>query len=242
MRIFAIVWGCALAVAARAAEPPVAAQAVVADTDRMHARDYDRRTRLARTHPNELWRLYGGDAAAKGQWRDALRHFRRAARHADKYSQHRISLMYWHGVGVGRDRALAYAWADLAAERLYPGFVVLREKMWLELGRDERERALREGGALYAEFGDAAAKPRLQRAILKARSRTTGSRTGYTDGRLQVSGPTGAAPGGPGDFDLSAIYADWRLDARAYWAVEDAIWKHGNVEVGPATAVDDPAD
>lgn len=33
---------------------------------------------------------------------------------------------------------------------------------------------------------------------------------------------------------LWPMYAQWRMDADRYWAVEDAIWTHGSVEVGPA--------
>jgi hypothetical protein len=211
---------------------------VVADTDHAGAGDFDERTRLSRTFPNELYRLYGGESAAKGDWGDAMRNFRRAARYADKYSQHRISLMYWHGVGVERDPALAYAWADLAAERMYPTFVVLREKMWLELDEAQRARAVREGGVLYAQFGDPFAKPRLERAIARHRSQMTGSRVGYDDGRLYVYAP-GAGSASPVDvmasYDLRPMYADWRMDADRYWAVEDAIWQRGSVEVGPTT-------
>ena len=64
------------------------------------------RTRFAATHPNELYRLYGSDAAARasGTTRCGISRGRRA--YADKYSQHRISLMYWHGAGVAaRPRA-----------------------------------------------------------------------------------------------------------------------------------------
>ena len=101
-------WLIAIALGAATAAGPAAQgadgeRAVVAETDRMNARQFDERTRMSRTHPNELWRLYGSDAAARGDWGDAMRHFRHAARYGDKYSQHRISLMYWHGVGVERD-------------------------------------------------------------------------------------------------------------------------------------------
>ncbi|MDG2517766.1 hypothetical protein [Lysobacter soli] len=216
---------------------PEALDAVVAPSDRMNASDLDERTRLAANFPNERNRLFASEAAAQGRWDDALRLFTTAARYADKYSQHRISLMYWHGVGVERDPALAYAWADLAAERMYPSFVVLREKMWLELDEARRERALREGAALYARFGDEVAKPRLAAEITRQNTQITGSRVGYTDGRLYVHAP---APGAntiedtQGGFDLRAMYAPWRLDPERYWAVEDAIWKDGSVEVGPA--------
>lgn len=222
-----------------------AVEAVVAQTDRSSARDFDERTRLSRTFPNELYRLYGSESAGKGDWGDAMQHFRRAARFADKYSQHRISLMYWHGVGVERDPARAYAWADLAAERMYPNFIVLREKMWLELDEAQRKKALHEGAALYAEFGDDIAKPRLQHAIARHRTQLTGSHVGYHDGRLQVyaPGPGAASPADSlGSYDLRPMYAAWRMDADRYWAVEDAIWKYGSVEVGPATPARKPKD
>jgi len=226
---------------ALAASPPGpdadGSKAVVAQTDTMTAREYDERTRFSKTHPNELWRLYGSDAAARGDWAAAMKHFRTAARYGDKYSQHRISLMYWHGVGVERDPALAYAWADLAAERMYPSFVVLREKMWEQLDQATRDRALREGNGLYDEYGDDVAKPRLVRAMAQGKRQVTGSHLGYV-GNLEVSAPRGTGDGmslGPDSIDLTPMYAKWRWDAHQYWAVEDAIWSHGSVEVGPVS-------
>ncbi|MFE0500853.1 hypothetical protein ACFW0P_08770 [Lysobacter soli] len=227
--------------AALAAGPGVSASqtpaGVIASSDRMTFQEFDERTRMSANFPNELHRLYGSEAAAGGRWGDALRQFRLAARYGDKYSQHRISLMYWHGVGVERDPALAYAWADLAAERMYPTFVVLREKMWLELGEGDRARALSEGAALYDEYGDREAKPRLAAAILRQNKQITGSRVGYNDGRLHVYAPGPGAITGSDSLtgvDLRPMYAPWRMDPQRYWAVEDAIWKDGSVEVGPA--------
>lgn len=216
--------------------PENARTSVGADTDWMDARSYDYRTRMARTHPNELWRLYGSDAVAKGNWGDAMRHYRKAARYADKYSQHRISLLYWHGAGVDQDRAMAYAWADLAAERRYPTLIALREKMWESLDESERQRALQVGEAIYAEFGDRVAKPRLEREVWQARRKVTGSRTGFNDAKIQVDGPSGAPgfTGDAGNFDLTDMFSRWRMDPDRYWAAEDAIWNQGNVEVGPA--------
>lgn len=205
-----------------------------AETDRIGHREFDARQRLSATHPNELWRLYGTDAAGHGQWQDASRFFRRAARYADKYSQHRLSLMYWHGLGVPHDRALAYAWADLAAERGYPQFVLLREKIWRELDENERQRALQQGVAIFDEYADEVAKPRMEREVARARSRITGSPAGLNTGNLRVFASRGGSDlFDPGDaLDLRPMYADWRLDTRRYWAVEDAVWQGGNVEVG----------
>ncbi|MGH8081710.1 MAG: hypothetical protein ACREP7_14135 [Lysobacter sp.] len=216
-------------------------QQASAETDRMELRDFDSRQRFASTHPNELHRLYGSEAAGKGKWHDAAVHFRRAARYADKYSQHRLSLMYWHGLGVPQDHALAYAWADLAAERLYPQFVLIREKMWQELSAEERERALHDGGPLYDEFADAAAKPRFERAVARARGQATGSRTGAVTDRLMVFASRDGDMAGSNYVDLKPMYAQWRLDSKRYWAVEDVIWRSGgNVEVGPLETLTGP--
>ena len=215
---------------------PGAIEAVIAPSDRMHAADLDERARKSVNFPNELHRFYGSESAARGDWDEALDQFTKAARYADKYSQHRISLMYWHGVGVPRDPALAYAWADLAAERMYPSFIVLREKMWLELDEAERARALREGEALYAQYGDKVAKPRLAAMILRQNTQITGTRTGSITSKLQMHAPTPGAfePMAASGYEMRDMYASWRLDPERYWAVEDAIWKDGSVEVGPA--------
>ena len=234
--LLSVVLGAALA-AAPSAAPVDGTIAVVAETDTMDARQYDERTRFSRTHPNELWRLYGSDAAARGEWEDAIRHFRQAARYGDKYSQHRISLMYWHGVGVERDPAMASPWAHLAAERMYPSFLVLREKMWEQLDQPMRDRALREGHELYDEYGDEVAKPRLVRVMAQGKRQITGSHLGYV-GNLEVTAPRGNGEGigaGHDTIDMTPMYASWRWDAHQYWAVEDAIWTHGNVEVGPVS-------
>ncbi len=224
------------AAAVAAGPAPASPEAVVATTDRMSFTAQDQAARLSSNFPNERFRMLGSESAADGDWDDALRLFTQAARYADKYSQHRISLMYWHGAGVARDPALAYAWADLAAERMYPSFVVLREKIWLALSAAEREKALREGEALYAQYGDKVAKPRLAAAILRQNTQVTGTRTGQINGQLSVHAPGSA---NVNQFDgtsyrLTSMYADWRVNPEHYWAVEDAIWKDGAVDVGPA--------
>jgi len=108
--------------------------------------------------------------------------------------------------------------------------------MWLELDEAQRARALREGAALYDQYGDAVAKPRLAAAIERQNTQITGSRVGYNDERLyvQAPGPGAYLIGDPmGAMDLRAMYDEWRLDPERYWAVEDAIWKEGAVEIGP---------
>ncbi|MFC3550745.1 hypothetical protein ACFOLC_06900 [Lysobacter cavernae] len=235
----AIVLACCALASGGSAPEAEAEAAVLADTDRTNLYEFDFRRRFAATHPNELWRLYGADSARKGDWQDALRHFRHAARYADKYSQHRISLMYWHGVGVERDPVQAYVWADLAAERMYPQFLLLREKMWQALDEGQRQRALRDGVALYAQYGDDVAKPRFAQAMSRARTQVTGSRTGFV-GNLAVTtpGPGGELFGGNGSLDLAGMHAQERYDPERYWKVEDALRGDGNVDVGPAEVID----
>lgn len=229
----------AVAASAHAAVPDADASAAVASsTDKQHWSDLDGLLRNAHGHPNEYWRLQAADAASQKRWSDAFELFRRAARYADKYSQHRVSLMYWHGVGVAKDRALAYAWADLSAERMYPQFVLQREKMWLQLSEAERAEAVAKGQAVYDEFGDHVAKKRFTDAMAHAKRQVTGSRTGSV-GNLAVTSPgAGNSLTGLGGPSVGEIYADARWDEERYWKVEDALWKNGSVNVGELETVD----
>ena len=90
-------------------------------------------------HPDLKYRLLGLQHYGKGDWARALEDFRRAARYGDKPAQGMIGEMHWNGEGVAVDRALAYAWMDIAAERAYPLLLAKREHYWAEL--DESERA-----------------------------------------------------------------------------------------------------
>src|SRR3546814_3009538 len=73
-----------------------------------------------------------------------------------------IAEMHWRGLGVPQDRELGYAWMDLAAERMYPNFVIKRERYWQLLDADQRRNAIERGQQLLAEYGDDAAKPRSE--------------------------------------------------------------------------------
>jgi len=200
---------------------------------------------------NETHRLLALKSEKQGHAASAVRHFTSAARFADKYSQHRLSLAHWHGQGTPVDRAQAYIWADLAAERGHREFLQIRERIWMELSAAERERALAEGPAFYAEYGDAAAKPRQVRHMLAFLRRATGSHTGFQAENLQIAGgptsgsfssDTGAGTAGfDGSFQVSArsLYSRERIDREAYWTAQDDVldWAaRGRVEVGELLA------
>jgi hypothetical protein len=186
-------------------------------------------------HPDLRWRIAGLNAHRKGEYREALEAFRRAARFADKPAAAAIAELYWEGKGVAQDRALAYAWMDLAAERQWRLFLVRREGMWAELTDAERERALVVGTALYEEFGDAVAKPRMARVLRNARRNTTGSRTGSV-GSLRIEIPSA---NGSLIVDGSQFYADKYWDPKMYWRWQQETWApelQGRVDVGTVTA------
>lgn len=175
------------------------------------------------THADLRWRAAGEDAYARHDTRAAWQYFERAARYADKPAQAMIAAMLWNGDGVSRDRALAYAWADLAAERHYPRFIATREQYWNALSEAERKRAIEVGQGVYAEFGDKVAKPRLaQELIRERRDNTTGSRTGNA-GPAQIKvfdQATGKVLNIPG-----MIYHDPKYwDPAAHWKSVDAMW------------------
>jgi len=182
-------------------------------------------------HPDLRFRMLALEKRAAGKLDEAFRLFQRAALYADKPSQAMVAEMLWNGNGTEPDRALAYAWMDLAAERGYRGFLLLREQYWQELGETERERAIQEGQAIYSRYGDDAAEPRLAAIMRREKRKATGSRTGFV-GALSILVP---GPGGWENIDGSTFYDERYWDPVQYRAWHDAIWmtpKVGSVTVG----------
>lgn len=190
-------------------------------------------------HPDQKFRLLGNDARRNGRLSEAREYFSRAARYADKLSQGAIAEMYWNGEGVPRNRPLAYAWMDLAAERGAQLLLAHRESYWSQMTPAERQQAIHEGEQLYAEYGDAVAKPRLERKLIVARRNVTGSHVGWI-GNLSVCvdpsvGSCGAAVTG------EQYYADRYWIPKKYWEWQDQIiltpGRTGEVKVGPVEPV-----
>lgn len=183
-------------------------------------------------HPDIKFRMEGLRAIEDGLPEAAFGSFKRASRYADKASQAAVADMLWHGRGTSPDRPLAYAWMDLAAERGYQTFVGLREYYWNAMTSEERDRALEVGKQVYAEYGDAVAKPRVERKLREGRSKITGSRAGFV-GALTIQIP---GPGGWMTVDGSTYYADHYWRANDYFEWQDRTWKNpptGTVDVGP---------
>ncbi|MFB5208309.1 hypothetical protein [Stenotrophomonas sp. 3diitr2024] len=170
-------------------------------------------------HPDLRFRGLGMQARERGRHEEARNDFRNAARYGDKLSQAALADMLWNGQGGPVDRALGYAWMDLAAERGTEWLVVQRERFWEALSADERERAVREGRALYAEFGDPAATPRLERELRAGSMRQTGSRAGWNGAmRSQGRGDAGARVLQPEKHQLARY---WDPVAYRQWQDEE---------------------
>lgn len=188
-------------------------------------------------HQDLKYRMLGMQAYREQRYDDALRLFRRASFFADKPSQGMVAEMYWKGQGTPRDPVQAYIWMDLAAERGYRGFLLLREQYWQALGEPERARVATEGQAVYARFGDAAAKPRYEHQLRIGRNQMLGSRTGFNRGvQIEIPGPEGgqSIPG-------SRFYDERYWDAEKYWAWQDKLWmkpRIGRVTIGEIESVE----
>ncbi|HVI59394.1 MAG TPA: hypothetical protein VM619_11080 [Luteimonas sp.] len=192
-------------------------------------------------HPDLRFRARGMVAYNDHDDAKALHDFQRAAYYADKASQAMVAEMLWNGRGAARDRPLAYAWMDLAAERGYPVFIAVRERYWRELDAGERTCAVEAGRAVYARYGDKVAKPRIAAQLRRGRGQVTGSRTGFV-GNLSIIVP------GPGGtmlrIDPEVYYAARYWEPRKYQKWQDAMWRDpriGHVTVGDVEAVADPA-
>jgi len=141
-----------------------------------------------RGRPNEEFRVQGLKAYQQHRYDQAIGRFEAAAGYADKYSQHYLSLMHWHGVGTPVDRVQGYIWSDLAAERGNPRLLAIREKMWTQLSAQEQARVPDEGAAFYARYGDDIAKPRAEGEMRRFARGMTGSRVGYRNQPIETGG------------------------------------------------------
>lgn len=190
-------------------------------------------------HPDLMHRTRGLAAYQKNLFSEAFTHFKRGAKFSDKPSQGMVAEMLWKGEGVEKNRPLAYAWMDLAAERLYPTMLVQREKYWGMLSENERAQAINLGHELYEYYGDDIAKKRLAIALRRGKNSTTGSRTGMV-GNLTITIYT---PTGSQTIDGSQYYQDkfWKPELYAKW--QDEAWKNppsGKVDIGPLEVRPEP--
>lgn len=184
-------------------------------------------------HQDMLWRNNGVFEYKRQRYADAARYFRDAAFFGDKPSQAMLALMLWNGEGVGTDRAQAYAWIDLAAERGYESFVATREKFWAAMNEDERRQALEVGRGLYEKYGDERANKRLEFEMARTKRQLTGSRLGRPGTvAVNLQGPEGRRfRAVDGSLFYSAKY--WKPENYRAW--QDQRWDlpQGKVEVGP---------
>jgi uncharacterized protein len=197
------------------------------------------------SHPDLWYRELGRKAYEDGKPAFAKRLFLRSARYADKPSQAIIATMYWNGDGAERNRPLAYAWMDLAADRGYPELLVQRERYWKALTPTERDQAKQLGREVYAEYNDAAGLKRLQLQLsMEFRRSAIGSRTGFagTTGFLLMPNNSGLFQELQGNrFELMKFYDSALWQAADYARLKDLQWlgedRFGHVTVGPLQAV-----
>lgn len=175
-------------------------------------------------HPDQQFRRRASDMLVAGRPELARTYFQRGAHYADKLSQAALAELWWEGRGGAQDRAIAYAWIDLAAERGTPYLLAKRELYWQQMSESERARVAIEGAALKRQYGDAVAKPRLAAQMRRGLAQMTGSRTGGAP-RMQVC-PSNLASGSGGCAHwvaASDYYAPHHWKPDAYWRMQDEI-------------------
>lgn len=196
-------------------------------------------------HPDQYGEFSGMQHYAAGNYKAAMKSFLLGARYADKLSQLSIGLMYLNGQGVQKDPVEAFAWAAIAAERKYAQFIDTRDQIWSTLDADQREQAKRRVEALYADYGDAVAKPRMARALRWSLAEATGFELGYDKSGSVASLSTNNPPPACGGDTIDGapmtgcgdLYADNRWNPKKYFQSRDAAWV-GTVSVGKLQAVD----
>lgn len=185
-------------------------------------------------HPDMRYRLEGMYAVDSGRPQQAIPLFLRAARYADKPSQSMLGEMHWTGSGVPVDRVQGYIWMDVAAERGFPLMVAKRESYWSQLSPEEQQKAREIGVAVMDEYGDAAAKPRLEKILLREKRKVTGSRVGSVGNLvIQIPTPTGFREVRGTDYYDRKF---WEPERYFKWQDQDWIEPKGKVDVGEVEA------
>lgn len=188
-------------------------------------------------HYDQVFRWRAMEAFQSGQVAAAIRDFERAARYADKPSQFALGVIHMNGSGVPRDRALAYAWLDVAAERGYEEIVEQRDLLWSQLTDGERTAGRFLAKRLLGKYGDARAKPRHRSKTLAALQHSLGKSKSVRDDVIVTdlqNCSAGVVDFRRGNPCSERDFYSSRFDPKHYWAVQDAAWgASGVVEVGP---------
>lgn len=181
------------------------------------------------SHPDLRYRSLAMDEYIKQNYAEAMRLFKLAGYYSDKPSQAIVGEMLWIGQGAEQDRAHAYIWMELAAERDYRFFSEKRDMYWSQLSAAERELVLEKAPAIRNEYADATAEKRLATILRRERAQMTGSRVGSQANPVTIVVP------GVGTIEGSRYYAPRYWDPKEYRAWNDSFWKDvriGRVDVG----------
>ena len=188
-------------------------------------------------HYDQVFRWRAMEAFNSGDVASAIRNFERAARYADKPSQFALGVIHMNGDGVPRDRALAFARLDVAAERGYDEIVEQRDILWDQLTDGERAAGQFLAKRLLGKYGDAKAKPRHRNKTLAALQHSLGKSKSVRDDVIVTdlaNCSEGLVDFRRGNACHERDFYSSRFEAKHYWAVQDATWgKGGVVEVGP---------
>ena len=224
-------WAISSAIAADPDPPP---------TTTLRADEIERALQVGEGMPDEKARLRGLNYYQNGEYAKAARSFQKAARYADKYAQYRLSLLYWDGLGVARDRSRSYLFAALAAERGSDNLVAIRRLLWAGLEPAERSQVLALGARYFARYGDSSAKPRQLRAMQKLAAANAVRAAGFEPGQ---QGLWTLSPGRDGKgLDIALpewpadLGAELPIDPELYWHIKDAELASGLVPGGEPIA------
>jgi hypothetical protein len=175
----------------------------------------------------------GSRSYRAGHYQGALSRFKAGARWADKLAQFNVGVMHYHGHGVARDPARAWAWLSLAAERGYPEMVEMADSVAAELNEAQQARGRRIlETELLPVYGDEVAIERTAQRMERERRQATGSRTGFV-GNLVVIDRSGRNRSGDEFFRAEAW--DFRqiveLETRIFRALADGSVTLGDLEI-----------
>ncbi len=106
----------------------------------------------------------------------------------DKYSQYRVSVMYFRGLGISQNVAEAYAWSYISAEARQKGFVNNHVHIRDSLSPEQLDAGKTLVNDYHNQFGTFAIASEARKVVRREKRQCTGSRVGGNCDRVGAFG------------------------------------------------------
>ncbi len=127
------------------------------------------------------------------KYKQAYKNYMDLAANGDKYSQYKIAVMYYQGLGLAKSMTDAFAWAYLASEEGNSSLKQFKNAVWKKVAKGQQELAKSKALSNLEKYGSLSIAIKKRNTINKRVKSCTGSRVGSSCEALWSSGGLGGS-------------------------------------------------